>query len=538
MSALSISEILLRAASLLGAAASRECRPLNSRRVGNVPFVLFALGLILLWPIALHAQDEDLDDLDDLMGGFDDEFDVSELEDMEEAAPEWLAALPGGNWLFENVDVNGSIAAGAVWSYLSHTASDSILQPAPPAPPNTFGTTDFGGLSRLDLDGFLQIDVQLPNDWTFRGEAIAWYDFAYRINGRADYNAAVLDVYEWQVDTGELYIAGPVTEKIDLAIGRKVVNWGRSDTFRVVDVVNPLDNKEPGLVDIEDLRRPVAMVKVDIQSGPWSGQLLVIPEHRYDRLPPPGSDFIPDVFASPSLGGGGLAGGAPIRDPNDWGRMPGFAAKFDGRFSGWDFSLYGAYVDETRRIIDLEGFGVRAEANRIGMVGAAGNITRGAFLFKTEMAFLTGLRTLRFELPPFLAPNLLTQERERLDTMVGVEYYGPDQLTIALEILNRHLFDHPGGPTGRQELTPADSFETALRISRPFFRERLDVTLLGVVAGERMQDGGLIRASAEYELTDALKLEGGILVFFGGPRINLGGFDSNDRVYSELKYSF
>ena len=497
--------------------------------------LVFFLGLTLAWPCALHAQDEDFDDM---MGGFDDEFDVSELDDMEETAPEWLATLPGGNWLFENVEVSGSLAVGAVWNYLSHTASDSIPQASTPPAPVTLGQTDFGGLSRLDLDGFLQIDIQLPNEWTFRGEGLAWYDFAYRINGRSDYNGAVLDVYEWQVDTGELYIQGPVTDSIDLAIGRKVVNWGRSDTFRIVDVVNPLDSKEPGLVDIEDLRRPVAMIKVDVQSGPWSGQLLVIPEHRYDRLPPPGSDFIPDVFTSPRLGGGGLAGGAPIRDSNDWARTPGFAAKFDGRFSGWDFSLYGAYVDESQRVIDLEGVGVRAEANRIGLVGAAGNITRGAFLLKAETAFLTGVRTLRFDVPPFWAPNLLTHERERIDTMVGIEYYGPDSLNIAIEILNRHLFDHPGGPTGRQELTPADSFETALRISRPFFRERLDVTLLGVVAGEKMQDGGLIRGSMEYELTDSLKIEGGILVFFGGPRITLGGFDSNDRIFSELKYSF
>ena len=83
-----------------------------------------------------------------------------------------------------------------------------------------------------------------------------------------------------------------------------------------------------------------------------------------------------------------------------------------------------------------------------------------------------------------------------------------------------------------------DEFETALRITRPFFRERLDVTLLGVGLGERLQDGGLFRASAEYELTDAMKLEAGCLVFFGGPRRGFGSYDSNDRLYGEIKYSF
>lgn len=483
------------------------------------------LGLLvaLVLPVAAFAEG---DDLDDLMGGFDDDFNISEFDDPEEGPPSWATSLPGGLWAFKNIDISGSIATGAVWSYLSHTAAN-----------NKGENADFGGLSRLDIDGTLQVDVQLPYEWKARAELLAWYDFAYHINGREDYNPAVLDVYEWQVDSGEVYIEGPLTDQIDLAIGRKIVNWGRSDTFRVVDLVNPLDRKEPGLVDIEDLRRARTMVKIDVQSGPWSGQFLVIPEHRYDRLPPPGSDFIPDVFA-----GGGLGGGSPIEDRGDFGGMPGLAGKVDGRFSGWDFSLYGAYMDQSARTIDPIGAGTQSEANRIGLVGAAGNITRGSVLFKAEIAFLKDVRTLRFLFNPATDPEpeffLLNQERDRVDTMVGIEWYGPDQLTVALEILNRHIFDHPGGPDGTIELTAADNFETALRVSRPFFRERLDITLLGIVYGEKVQDGGLFRASAEFEMTDSLKLEGGWLVFFGGPRFGVGAFDSNDRIYGEMKYSF
>lgn len=490
-------------------------------------FLCAVLGAVaqLAAPLAAHADE----DLDDLMGGFDDDFDVSIIEDEDEGPPAWLLELPGGEWAWENVDIGGSLAGGVVWSYHGRSVADSE---------GSGGRTDQDGLSRLDLDGMLQVDVQLPHDWLARVELIAWYDFSYQIRGRRDFNAAVLDVYEWQIDSGEVYLAGPLGLGFDLTIGRKIVNWGRSDTFRIVDVVNPLDNKEPGLVDIEDLRRPRAMVKVDYVNGPWSAQVLVIPEHRYDRQPPPGSDFIPDVFTAPAGGGGGLAGGAPIDDRPDFQGMPGFAAKFDGRFSGWDFSVYGAYLDETTRTVDPFGPSVKAEANRFGMVGVAGNVTRGPILVKVESALRLGIRTFRFDVTGFPAVALLNQERDQLDTMVGIEWYGPDQLTAALEIVNRHLFDHPGGGTGVIELVPADGFETALRISRPFFRERLDVTLLGVVFGERAQDGGLFRASAEYELTDSLKVEGGWLVFFQGPRFGVGAFDSNDRVYAELKYSF
>jgi len=498
---------------------------------------LLAAALVAVASSPVHADE----DLDDLMGGFDDDFDVSIIEDDGDDLPLWAAYLPGGKWLSQYVDIGGSLATGIVWNYLSHTAADSHIDTDGVPPLNApGGRTDYGGLSRLDLDGMLQIDVQLPDDWKARAELLAWYDFAYTIQGRSDYNAAVLDVYEWQVDSGEVYAEGPISESFDLTIGRKIVNWGRSDTFRVVDVVNPLDNKEPGLVDIEDIRRARGMLKLDYQSGPWSGQALLLVEHRYDRQPPPGSDFIPDVFTSPAVGGGGLAGGTPIDDRSDLQRAPGFAAKFDGRFSGWDFSLYGAYLDQTTRTVDVIGAAARQEPNRFGMVGAAGNFTRGAFLVKAEIAYLMGVRTFRFAVNPAPPPTafLLNEQRNRLDTMVGIEWYGPDQLSVALEIVNRHLFDHPGGPPGTFEITAADNFETALRITRPFFRERLDVTLLASVLGERAQDGALFRASADYELTDSFKMSGGWLVFFGGPRFGIGAFDSNDRIYGELKYSF
>ncbi len=487
-----------------------------SRRTAARALPLF--GIFILQGAAIALAD---DDVDDLMGGFDDEFDVSELDELEPQTPDWVGTVPFGDVLYERVDLSGSIAAGGVWNYLSHTVPDG-----------QGGRSDFGGLSRLDLDGFLQLDVRLPGDWQIRAEALGWYDFAYHVQGRGGYNGAVLDVYEWQVDTGEVYLTGPLHENVDITIGRKVVNWGRSDTFRVVDVVNPLDNKEPGLVDIEDLRRPKAMVKLDATSGPWSAQLLVIPENRYDRLPPPGSDFSPSSLAA--LPG---SGGLQIDGRSDFSGIPGLAGKIDGRFSGWDFSLYGAYVDETSRVLDVDaGSAPRSEANKIGMLGAAGNLTRGAWLVKAELAWISNLRILQIDPTPSALPVRL-RDRDRLDTMVGIEWYGPDQLSVALEIVNRHLLDHPGDPIV-QDFTAQDGFETAIRVSRPFFRERLDLTVLAVGFGERFQDGGIFRASGEFELTDSLKIEGGWLVFFGGPQIPVGGFDSNDRLYAEIKYSF
>lgn len=489
--------------------------------------MLAILGAFLLASSASIASNEsppasEGEDLDDVMGGFDDDFDASEIHSEDDELPAWLAAMPFGEMLAERFDVSGSLATGAVFNYHDHSVQHGD-QPG--------RRTQYGNLSRLDLDGFLQLDIRGPADWQLRAEALGWYDFVYRAKGRGQYGGAVLDVYEWQVDSGEVYASGPMTEKIDLTIGRKVVNWGRSDTFRIVDVVNPLDNKEPGLVDIEDLRRPISMLKIDFAAGPWNATFLVIPERRYDRSPPPGSDFFPDLATLPPF-----FQNTPIEDDDDFRGTPGLAAKWGGHFSGWDFTLYGAYVDETSRVLDFTGSGFQLESNRFGLAGVAGNYTVGRWLFKLETAYLHDLHVLRVRGASILPES---DHFARLDSMLGVEFFGPDSLVIALEIVNRHFLHATISDVVAAEQSPEQSrFETALRISRPFFRERLDITLLGLGIGERFQGGGLIRLSGDFELTDSWAMNGGILMFIGGPDDGLGAFDSNDRIFAELKYSF
>ena len=66
----------------------------------------------------------------------------------------------------------------------------------------------------------------------------------------------------------------------------------------------------------------------------------------------------------------------------------------------------------------------------------------------------------------------------------------------------------------------------------------MEVTALGVVFGERFQNGGLFRSRPTGSSTDAWAIDGGILIFIGGPDKGIGAYDSNDRLYAELKYSF
>ena len=167
------------------------------------------------------------DDPGDL-GGFDDE-DGFELD---LAAEPTAPVLPERWW-----DLDGSIGISSSINYLSHNSSggDDMLP------------DDYTGVSRLRARLDLELDAELPHEWQLRVSPYVWYDFSYLINGLSNFSGPVLEAYEWEGDFQDSYLEGPLLDPLDLKVGRQVVNWGRSDTLRVLDVLNPLDNREPPL---------------------------------------------------------------------------------------------------------------------------------------------------------------------------------------------------------------------------------------------------------------------------------------------------
>jgi hypothetical protein len=469
--------------------------------------------LALLLAAAAAARPAGADDLDDVLGGFEDE------------VPQAAAVEPGEagagetGWL-DRFDLTGSASLAASVAYLDHRSRALPLR------------TDFDGLQRLRTKLNLQLDVDLGGDWKARASGFAWYDWAYRINTRHEYTHHVLNDYESWWDLNELWVQGSPLESLDLKLGRQIVNWGRSDSLRVVDVINPLDNREPGLMDIEDLRRPVGMARVDYYLGDWSVTALVIPELRFDRDPAWGSDFNPSPFAIPS------------DEPRHWGATPEAGGAVQGIFEGWDVSLYGGWFVDNRPVLELDAlipppppppvlppipiFELRS--GRFGMVGAGGNYTWGSWLFKAELAFFVDRK---LSVPASFAS--LGVRKDQLDAMGGVEYYGITDTTFAIEVANRRILDYDGLLRG---LVEKNSIETAIRCTSDFLNQRLQVTVLALLFGETAQDGSAVRLQADYDLRDALELSGGLLLFQDGDSFFFDTAKRNDRLFAQIKYSF
>ncbi|MEG3619293.1 DUF1302 family protein [Magnetovibrio sp. PR-2] len=432
------------------------------------------------------------EDLDDILGGFE-ELETTQPTDVEELAPP-------SDW-----ELSGSASFSAAYDYTQN-------EPAS-------GESDKRGLSRARPKLTFKLKGDLTDTFDhpvrFLGEISAAHELVYTIKGRGDYNDTVKGSFEKDVNLGELYLSGEITNDVELTVGRQTIVWGTSDNLRVVDLINPLDRRELGMVDIEDVRLPLAMARMDYVTGPWTATGLVIPHIRFNK-------FAPSYSAYDSQNGAAT----DQLVPRDGLGNAEIAGRLSGNFSGWDLAFHAANVyDDSGAKKTINGETTIHHA-RITMAGVSTAVALGNWLAKGEAAHLTGLETF----------GLQSQDFARTDVLAGVDYTGFTDTTISFEVVNRHLWDYSAALSA--EGLKEDSQEYALRYSADFMHDRLNVTLLTTRISPLTTGGGFSRGVVEYDLADALTLSGGVTVYHDGTRTPFKGLGDNDRVFVELKKSF
>ena len=351
------------------------------------------LGLIItLIPIgsAQDVNDQGEEDLDDLLGGFDDA-PVVKLE-----LPESPISKGWDVDGFMRTDMSYSIAKGS---------------PSPGAP-------DYRGFSRLQTTLRLELPVTISENWRAFVSGQAFHDFSYGLKDRTNFTKALLDLYEDEAEIRDVYIGGSPWPWIDVKIGRQIIVWGAADYLRVVDVLNPLDNRQPGLVDIEDLRLPITMSRLDISvNNRWTLTGVAVHEVEFGNNPVFNGQFFPFAGAPPSetLPSRNLASTE-------------LAVSLNGSLPGMDVGLFWAdYYDDTAHF-ETRGPDLGLYHSRLSMMGASVNGVLGDWLWKAETALVSGLEF----------NNSPSDSRSRLDGLVGFEYSGIRDTTLSLEVVNRH----------------------------------------------------------------------------------------------------
>ncbi|MGD9364426.1 MAG: hypothetical protein PVH87_01935 [Desulfobacteraceae bacterium] len=377
---------------------------------------------------------------------------------------------------------------------------------------------DYRGIVKFRPDLHLELNMNLSDHWRANIGGRAFYDLAYCIHDRDQFTEETLDEYESEVELQEVYLLGSLFENLDLKVGRQIVVWGKSDNIRVVDVINPLDQREPGLVDNQDLRLPVTMTKADYYFGLWSLTGIAVHEIRFNKMPVFGSEFFPaDNPPPPEVG------------PNNTLDNTEYAFALNGIFSGWDIAFYWArFFDDTPHVEMIAPMQFVRRHSRIDMAGMAAGLALGNWLIKTELAYLDGLEY--FSLPG--------EKKERFDTLLGVEYRGLPNTSISLEAVNRHIDDFDSRLENSIDAAQEDEFQAMLRYSGDYRHDQLHLQALVSIFDPDGEGGSFERFSIGYDLNDAVAVTLGVVFYQSGDRREMRDIGDNDRVYIEFAYSF
>jgi len=350
-------------------------------------------------------------------------------------------------------------------------------------------------------------EYKLDNGNKINGNLKGYHDFIYNLSDRVEPSG-----YKNEINLNELNIEGSINPSLDFKVGRQIVVWGKSDSIRVTDILNPLDNRTPGLVDIKNLRLGRVMSKLDYYIHEFNFSAIALHENRYTKNATYGSDFKTTVDKQSNT-------------PSNSIDNTGIAFSLTGAFEGYDLGVYFAntYVDKAyleNNILQYD--------NKSKMLGLAYNKVIDNYLLKLETAHFDQIKY-----------NGVTDAKARTDVLLGVEYNGITDGSLSYEIALRKIHDYSNAiniqSNGYKE---EQEYQQALRFNQTYLNQTLDLNAVVSVFGERAQDGGSARVSLDYALDDQTSASGGIINYIGGDNVAIDAYKDNDRIFAKMSYLF
>lgn len=462
----------------------------------------------LLFTLFVHAQEVDL-------SGFDDDLPMvsADVQEADDALMDGFDDMPSSNVSKEEKQSN---FVEDTTSTDSAKEGESIIDGFTGKLTQQFTYSYSGNAPHDNFTSFkssllLDYEHKFENGLRVKVNSRAYYDTIYEMKGRSDFSKDELNELGSEVELFDAYIEGSLTDNLDIKLGRQVLVWGRSDTIRVTDVLNPLDNRRPGMVDIENLRLPVTMAKFDYFIDEWRITPVAILEQRFSKNPPFGSAFNPFPVAAP--------GNENYSDIT-------YALSVGAEFTGWDMNVYAARVRDDDGNIILSPVPKIAH-EKVTMFGTAINLLTGSWLFKTEFAYFDGLKYTSVPHETF----------KRKDLLLGFEYNGIIDTVISYDVVGRFIDGYDERLLTELNPLHKQNYQHALRITSNFMNDTLTANYLLSLYGEKLDEGGFQRAWIEYELDEGILANVGLVDYIGGSP-TFDAIEKNDMVFADISYHF
>jgi hypothetical protein len=342
---------------------------------------------------------------------------------------------------------------------------------------------------------------------------------------------------------GEEAFATIDTKYLDFVAGRKLLRWGTGDGINPLDLINPVDFRDPVASGRADSRVPVLLGQMQARL-PTLGllqeaglELVFIPLARVNRLNGEGSAW--EAAGLRDLREAGDAGRLILDDqerPDDPFEDAEFGARLSGTISGWDVAFIGFHGHNDDPVF-ARSFEEQADGSRIPRFtpqhttfNAFGlNVAKGL-----DRSTIRGELAYKPDLPVTLEDDSAVPGFVRRPVVEGV--LGVDRTFGANLYTNLQYFVTTVGGAIRGLAGRTTTHGLTYEIHDKFFQDDLEAGLRGIASFS--EQGFTAEVYGEYSLADDWLLAASLL-FFEGPRLgSFGQFSENDSLTIRLRYSF
>ena len=353
------------------------------------------------------------------------------------------------------------------------------------------------------------------------------------IGGRIDYDAAydrsnfyppeVRDDQRYEFMWRENYLDVTAGEW-ELRFGRQHVVWGEMVGLFFADVVSAKDMREFVLQEFGQLRIPQWAARAEYYKGNSKLELLWVPVPSYDNIGKPGADFFPHPLPVP-------ASYLPEHRPARKAGNTNYGIRLSHLQDGWDVSgFYYHSVDASPTFYRVSAPGaplvLQARHDKIDQLGGTLAKDLGIAVLKGEAVYTDGRK---FSVTRATQPDGLAQQ-DTLDYALGLDFSFPDDIRFNVQFFQRAFFGHdPDIIPDRRE-----SGVSLLLNGKP--AHNVEAQALWIRSLNRSD--WMLRPQLLWNFEKNWRLAVGADIFSGPVTGLFGRFDNNDRIYTEVRYSF
>ena len=337
---------------------------------------------------------------------------------------------------------------------------------------------------------------------------------------------------------------------MDVRLGKQFVVWGVLEGVRITDEINPIDFRELILPDLLDYRIPLWMAKLDYYKENASYQFLWIPDIRFHKPAPPGSEWellqeVPGTRFPESFDYKNAEVGMKL-NTNHWDTDLTFSY-----FYTWDdFPVIFRRV----RVNEADAPDFSPTYTRMSMYGATFIKQLSSIILKGELAYVTdkyfAVADVDKNNDGFLDSNG-EFKRDHIRWGLGLDYNWQG-MDISPSLVQWIIMDYDNAII-------QDEFDTSVNIflRKEFPQSSMVFQFLGIylINLEELY----VKPKWTFRITDRFQISAGLDIFFGrksqfgvasssavpeGVVVReqraqfIGNFHDNDRVFLEFKYGF